>query len=212
MSARTISVGARFGRLLVVELGERSGTLYKDRVQCECGTIKTVRRSDLQSGQVTSCGCLRKENARKVGAATIKHGHSKNPLYYLWHNMIARCHNPSHSAYKYYGQRGIRVCTRWRESFEAFVADIGERPIGLELDRIDSDGDYEPGNVRWLNNRDNKLKRVQRTEHYIPRSFEWQGQERPLSVIADMTGISYRTLYKKIVINGKSVVDAVGKI
>lgn len=153
MATQSIAVSKRYGRLMILELGERQGTVYLDRALCECGTVKTVRRADLQSGKVTSCGCVHREVATRIGAATRKHGHSRNPLYHLWHTMIAHCHNPPHTAYRYYGACGIQVCDRWRASFEAFAACVGARPVGLELDRIDPDGNYEPGNVRWTNRR-----------------------------------------------------------
>lgn len=197
MAYEKIAVGKRYGRLMVVELGNRANG-YIDRALCECGTIKTVRRSDLQSSSTKSCGCLRRETATRLGAATRKHGHSKNPLYHLWHTMIARCHNTAHVAYGYYGGRGIRVCDRWRASFEAFAADMGARPVGMELDRIDSDGHYAPGNVRWANRRMQKLTRVKRSSHYTPRSIEWNGQTYAISDLAAIAGISYQAMYVRL--------------
>lgn len=206
---KKVKEGERFGRLTIMALGHRAGTVYRDQVKCDCGTIKTVCRSDIQSGRVLSCGCLRKEQAKQRGLATRQHGHSQTPLYHLWHTMIARCHNPNHAAYRYYGGRGIQVCDRWRRSFEAFMADMGPRPVGLELDRIDSDGHYEPGNVLWLNNRMNKLTRVQRSSHYTPRTAEWNGQVYPISMIAEMAGVSYRAFYSKLILKGMSVDNAI---
>lgn len=77
------------------------------------------------------------------------HGFSRTPLYYVWQAMIQRCHDPSNKSYPRYGGKGIQVCPEWRESFVAFMEYIGPRPDGLTLDRIDSKGNYEPGNVRW---------------------------------------------------------------
>lgn len=112
--------------------------------------------------------------------------------------MIARCHNPAHAAYRYYGARGVKVCDRWRESFEAFAADMGARPVGLELDRIDPAGDYKPGNVRWMNRRMQKVNRAKRSDHYEPRPIEWNGQTYAISDLAAIAGISYSTMYMRL--------------
>lgn len=197
MAKQTVAVGKRYGRLLILSLGNQQNG-YVDRAMCECGTVKEVRRSDLQSGRTSSCGCLRRENATKTGAATRTHGQSGNPLYHLWHTMIARCHNANHAAYRYYGARGVKVCDRWRESFEAFAADMGPRPVGLELDRIDPEGDYGPGNVRWMNRRMQKMNRAKRSDHYEPRPIEWNGQTYAISDLAAIAGISYSAMYMRL--------------
>ncbi len=209
MAKQTVAVGKRYGRLMIIGLGNQQNG-YMDRAMCECGTVKTVRRSDLQSGRTSSCGCLRRETATRTGAAIRTHGQSKNPLYHLWHAMIARCHNPAHAAYRYYGARGVKVCDRWRESFEAFAADMGARPVGLELDRIDSEGDYKPGNVRWMNRRMQKMNRAKRSDHYEPRPIEWNGQTYAISDLAAIAGISYSAMYGRLM-GGMSVEAAISK-
>ncbi len=198
------AVGNRYGRLVVTQLGDRVAgtTRYFDEVVCDCGTVKQVNLSDLQAGRTLSCGCLRKENAQKVGKASVKHGESKNPLYHVWHTMMARCNNPKHASYRYYGARGIKVCERWRSSFKTFIEDVGERPVGLELDRIDQDGDYCPENTRWLNSRMNKLTRLQRSVCYVPRSVNVDGKTYYLSDIAEMIGKTYSYVYRRIVVQG----------
>lgn len=96
-----------------------------------------------------------------VGAAHPQwvDGRSAHPLLGTWHMMIARCENPNHNSYRYYGARGVSVCPRWRADFWAFVADVGERPAGCTLDRIDPEGDYEPGNVRWATPHEQRVNR-----------------------------------------------------
>ena len=209
MATQTVAVGKRYGRLMIISLGNRQNG-YQDRAMCACGTVKTVRRSDLQSGRTSSCGCLRVENATKTGAATRKHGHSRNPIYHLWHTMIARCHALKHAAYRYYGARGVQVCERWRESFEAFAEDMGARPAGLELDRIDPTGHYEPGNVRWMNRRMQKINRAKRSDHYTLHAIEWEGQTYAISELSVIAGISYAAMYCRLA-KGMSVADAISK-
>lgn len=147
--------GCRYGRLLVLYCDRKEPTkegksaIYFDMCQCDCGTKKVIRRQDLYSGRIKSCGCLRKESSSELGRNTVKHGLSNHPLYHAYHTMIQRCTKESCSAYRWYGGLGVTVCDRWLESFGNFLADMGERPIGKTLDRIDPFGNYEPGNVRW---------------------------------------------------------------
>lgn len=89
------------------------------------------------------------------------HLHSKHPMYGAWQQMILRCHDPNNDSYGRYGARGIRVCDRWRDNFQNFLADMGERPDGLTLDRIEPTGNYEPGNCRWA---DSKTQRANISE------------------------------------------------
>ena len=133
-------VGMRFGRLTII--AKSSGGLRKCR--CDCGVTKNIRWNNLQQGASKSCGCLSGEQHGLTSAG------KKSGMYWIWQAMLQRCYNKSRSDYPRYGGRGIRVCKRWRESFSAFLADIGERPHGKSLDRYpDNNGDYKPGNVRW---------------------------------------------------------------
>jgi len=139
--------GQTFGRWTVLEFKGQAKWLCR----CSCGTEKVVGGSSLRRGNSTSCGCFQRED---VSRRTRTHGHKAGgkytPEYIAWANIIARCENPKHKAYPNYGGRGITICGRWRESFESFLADVGPRPSDdNSLDRIDNDGHYEPGNVRW---------------------------------------------------------------
>ena len=141
-------VGEKFGRLLVVGEGKRTSKERRMDCLCECGNSCSPQLNHLRSGRTTSCGCVRTERIVRE-RYQMKHGMDGSKAYRRWDAMKARCYNPRHQAFKWYGARGIGVCKRWRESFEAFYADVGEAPEGKSIDRVDNDWHYEPGNWRW---------------------------------------------------------------
>ena len=166
--------GQKFGRLTVIKRAENyTPPCGKTQVQwyckCECGNFCTVSGTHLKTQKVFSCGCYQKEKAKETATHKFtSHGASKESIYKTWINIKSRCFNTHSERYKDHGGRGITMCDRWRNSFEAFYEDVSKLPNygkeGYSINRIDNDGNYEPNNVEWAdditqanNKRNNRL-------------------------------------------------------
>lgn len=185
--------GMKFGRLTVIEFVGYNDT--KDRhykCVCECGTEVVTRRKSLINGGKKSCGCWYREYQQNK---SITHGHGTHKYvdrtYSSWRSMLDRCKNERSVSFDRYGGRGIKVCDRWCR-FENFLEDMGERPDGTTLDRIDTGGDYEPKNCKWSTIKEQA--RNQRRTIYV----EFRGQTVPLSQLAEEYGIGRTTLTERI--------------
>jgi hypothetical protein len=139
--------GRRFGRLVALETAGKRWGRFLWLCRCDCGVESVFDGNHLRRGMSKSCGCLMRETSR---ALKFVHGGTGSQEHAIWRGMINRCENPNVRGYPGYGGRGIRVCARWRADFTAFLSDLGPRPSRQHsLERLNPDGNYEPGNVVW---------------------------------------------------------------
>lgn len=174
--------GIRFGRLVAsyfVERVESGGALWC--FSCDCGNSIVRNVKSVRTGTTRSCGCLFRETMIE---RNTKHGLCKNnpKEYRSWKDMRGRCNTPTDSDYADYGGRGIRVCERW-DDFAAFLADMGKRPDGCTIDRVDVNGDYEPGNCRWA------PAKVQANNKRTNHLIQMRGETRTLQQWCDELAI-----------------------
>jgi hypothetical protein len=149
--------GERFGRLTVVKcVGRQAERRLAWLCKCDCGSEKEVSGKNLRRGLTRSCGCLHRERAAQINAS---HGKTNSGSYRSYRSMLSRCYNENQDCYSKYGAVGVAVCERWRDSFENFYADMGDRPDGMTLDRKNPFGHYEPTNCRWSTHGEQAINR-----------------------------------------------------
>lgn len=183
-----------YGLLTVISLPWMERGRSRVRVRCACDAEFTVRLNSLKTGNTTSCGCARTASLHRRNTT---HGlaprSGRHPLYKAWSNIVQRCTNPTHPKYADYGGRGITVCDAWRDSFEQFLTDVGERPWpGAEIDRRDNSRGYEPDNIRWVTRREqNSNKRNNQT-------LSHNGQSMTLTAWAELLRWSRAALDRRV--------------
>jgi hypothetical protein len=183
-----VELGQRYGKLTVVALDTKPGTKRAQWLcKCDCGGEVYTQAARLLKKRRTSCGCKHV----KGGNGTYR---TTSPERTVWWSMRQRCNHPgaSHN-YGAYGGRGIKVCDRWEKSFEAFMEDMGPRPTqDHQLDREDNDGNYEPGNCRWV------TRKVNNNNRRTNRRITYKGETKNLREWAAHIGISDTTLYDRL--------------
>lgn len=172
LSGRTF---ARLTALTLVQQNNRTAWLCR----CECGNELVVRTTYLTSGHTRSCGCLQVEACTTHGMAPFR---KRSLGYRTWNAMLQRCTNQNHAAYAAYGGAGIMVCDRWL-SYENFLSDMGQRPAGATIDRIDNAKGYSPDNCRWA------TQKQQQRNKGTNRTVEFKGQTKCLSEWAEEYGL-----------------------
>jgi hypothetical protein len=160
--------------------------------RCDCGTKVVVDANKAASGHTKSCGCLQKETTAKRNAT---HGMARTRTYRAWRAMKSRCQNPNATKFRFYGGRGIEVCERW-ERFENFLSDMGQCGPGLSLDRIDPNGNYEPGNCRWAT----RLTQANNTRSNV--NVTLNGDTKTIAEWCALSGLRPFTVYSRINIYG----------
>ena len=193
----SIHVGDRFGRITILAVGKLASKKYQYRAvyKCDCGTESITQCGTIQIGTTQSCGCKNREDV-------TKHGLWKSPLYRVWQHMIQRCHNEKTQQYANYGGRGISVCKQWHD-IEKFHDDMFDSyRVGLTIDRIDNNGNYEPSNCKW------STKEQQSRNKRSNILVTIDGQTKVLKDWCEQFNVSYHSVYYRIKVSGWEPIKA----
>jgi len=183
-------VGLQFGRLTVISQtpNDRPYRVSLWNCQCVCGNSRVVQRSALVCGVQVSCGCFMRMRVKETHTT---HGLHRHSAYGTWKAMIDRCYNPDSKDFKDYGGRGIQVCDEWRD-LAGFVAGMGPKEKGQSIDRLDENGDYEPGNCRWTD-------ALGQGEHKRNNAIITRlGSQRHIASVWREAGIKESTFYNRL--------------
>lgn len=206
-------VGQRFGRLTVIRYldeSERTAKGYNWWCRCDCGNEIKANATKLKTGLQQSCGCLKEEMKPRLGEMSRKYQNSNKRLYSVYRGMISRCYDTKHREYKNYGGRGITICDEWSGElgYDAFAqwalssgyndkAEYGE----CTIDRIDVDKGYEPGNCRWITNKEQQNNRRDNVR------IEYNGESRTITEWAEMLGVSANMVKNHCIKHHESIGD-----
>lgn len=181
----------KFGRLTALYRLHNIKGRTKWLCVCDCGNFKEVNTVKLTSGHTRSCGCLQKDITSNYFK---KHGQTKTRLYKIWQGMKKRCYNLNCKSYNYYGVRGIKVCDEWLNDYQTFYdwsINNGYKE-SLTIDRINNDGNYEPNNCRWVD------QKTQNRNSRHNRLFTFDGETRCLSDWCEILNLNYKTILNRI--------------
>ena len=191
MSHKINEIGNRYGKLLVIrEAQSNKRGLARWLCKCDCGNETIQNGADLRNNKVVSCGCYQREELKN---RRLIHGEYKSTEFKTWIGILSRCENKNNKDYIHYGGRGIKICDKWRNSFQEFLNDMGRKPFkNYSIERKDYNGDYCPENCCWANT----LTQVRNSRRNL--FIDYNGEIKCLSAWAEEIGIKYGTLSTRI--------------